>query len=495
MCALWEWGCVIDETGGNLADSAMENLVEQVKEAVGDSIMAMTTMWVNVVTPSLQADPGVAPTVNDSAADAAGSAGFATILGYVMWISLAICILSIFAAGAMLALSQRRGEGTAHLGKLGVTLAGVILISASSALVTGIIPAMGTSGASDPVGFIQDSLWWYVAGMAILSIVIAGGRMAWTQRLQPGKDLLQSLLTLVVVSSAGLTAIGLAVAAADGFALWILDGANTDMFRTNMTNLLGYSAVTGSLMGMLVVGLVTIIFSFVQVVLMVIRGGMLVLLAGIFPISASFTNTETGRAWFKKCVGWLIAFILYKPAAAIVYAAAFKLTASDMYVDDGTGLVRILTGLALMAMALVALPALMKFIAPMVAATGGGSGAGMALVGATAAAAGSIATGAVSKSSNSSKSTTSSSDTSTASGSAPTAKTSSPPPDGGGPPPPGSSGGGPPPPPPPPGGGGTPAPGPAPVVVAQAAAKAAKAAASAAKNATEDAAGGGPTGN
>jgi len=133
MCMPWEWACVIDETGGNLANSALETFVENVKIAVGDSIMAMTTMWVNIDTPTLLADPGVAATVNDSAADAAGSEGFATIMGYVMWISLAICIMSVFAAGAMLALSQRRGEGTAHLGRLGITLTGVILISASSA--------------------------------------------------------------------------------------------------------------------------------------------------------------------------------------------------------------------------------------------------------------------------------------------------------------------------------------------------------------------------
>lgn len=488
MCAWYEWGCIVDETGAGITESALDNFVEHVKVAVGDSIMAMTTMWVDIVSPSLVADPGVAPTVNTSASEAAGSAGFATILGYATWISLAICIMSVFAAGAMLALNHRRGEGGAHLGRLGITLAGVILISASTAVVTGIIPAMGTSGASDPVGFIQDSLWWYVAGMAILSVVIAGGRMAWTQRLQPGKELLQSLLTLVVVSSAGLTAIGLAVAAADGFALWILGNANTDAFRTNMTNLLGYSAASGAsgLIAMLVVGLVTIIFCFIQVILMVIRGGMLVLLAGIFPISASFTNTETGRAWFKKCVGWLIAFILYKPAAAIVYAAAFKLTASDMYAEDGTGLVRILTGLALMAMALVALPALMKFIAPMVsAATGGGGGAGTALVGGAVGAAGTIATGAISKASNGGGGGGSGPKTSTApSGSAPTAKNS--------PPPPGSGGS---PPPPPPGGGGAGTPAAAPLVAAQAAAKAAKAAATATKNATEDAASGGPTGN
>ena len=61
---------------------------------------------------------------------------------------------------------------------------------------------------------------------------------------------------------------------------------------------------------------------------MVVRSGMLVILAGILPTTAAFTNTEMGRQWFQKAVGWTIAFILYKPAAAIVYSVAFLLMGS-----------------------------------------------------------------------------------------------------------------------------------------------------------------------
>lgn len=50
------------------------------------------------------------------------------------------------------------------------------------------------------------------------------------------------------------------------------------------------------LIAMLILGTITILMSYVQVFLMVIRGGMLVILAGILPITAAFTNTETSRA-------------------------------------------------------------------------------------------------------------------------------------------------------------------------------------------------------
>ena len=56
---------------------------------------------------------------------------------------------------------------------------------------------------------------------------------------------------------------------------------------------------------------------------------MLVILAGILPTTAAFTNTEMGRQWFQKAVGWTIAFILYKPAAAIVYSVAFLLMGNN----------------------------------------------------------------------------------------------------------------------------------------------------------------------
>jgi hypothetical protein len=137
----------------------------------------------------------------------------------------------------------------------------------------------------------------------------------------------------------------------------------------------------------IVLGLIGLLASLVQVVLMVVRSGMLVILAGILPTTAAFTNTEMGKQWFQKAVGWTIAFILYKPAAAIVYSVAFLLMGNG---DGKDVLIRSITGFTLMVVALFALPALMRFVTPMVGAvaSGGGAGAGAAV--------GAMATGAVS---------------------------------------------------------------------------------------------------
>ena len=236
--------------------------------------------------------------------------------------------------------------------------------------------------------------------------------MAWEQRAQPGKELLQSLITLIVVSGTGLAVVTLAVIAADQFSVWILNNATScdvsaagesNCFGTNVAGMLSITAASPiGLIGVLILGSIALLMAYVQVALMVVRGGLLVILAGVLPLTASFTNTGMGKQWFGKVVGWTIAFILYKPAAALIYAAAFQLVGTDAFRQDGGGIYSILTGIALMLMALIALPALLKFVAPMTGAVAGGGMAGMALAGVAGGAAGDLATGAIRKMSSSS---------------------------------------------------------------------------------------------
>lgn len=241
-----------------------------------------------------------------------------------------------------------------------------------------------TNGGATPsptVGFLQEHLAYYMAAAAIMAVIVGGARMAWEQRAEPGRELVKALLTLVVVVGAGLAAASLAVSAADQFSTWIIEQSlNGGSFGSNITALLGFAGVTGTVGDMLVIvlGLLAIFASIVQIGLMFVRGGMLVILAGLMGVSAWFSNTEAGRTWFRKSIGWLVAFILYKPAAAIVYATAFRLAGENAFGPNG--LSSIVAGLVLMLLAVVALPALMRFVTPMVAATAGsGAGVGGAL--------------------------------------------------------------------------------------------------------------------
>ena len=280
------------------------------------------------------------------------------------------------AGSAIEALAEAVEEAVAKA----VTSLGTIWVKVGTPNLT---TSNGGSTPSEAVGFIQGSLWWYMAAAAVLAVIVGGTRMAWEHKAEPGRELVKALLTLVVVAGAGLTAIALAVTAADAFSEWIINRSTegTD-FGQNMTLLLGVGAVTGiGALLVILMGLLAIFASIIQIGLMVVRGGMLVILAGILPISASATNTEMGRAWFKKCIAWLIAFILYKPAAAIIYATAFQLAGSDVFGGGGEGddLLKAITGLVLMVLALIALPALMRFVMPMVSSmASGGGGSAMA---------------------------------------------------------------------------------------------------------------------
>ncbi|GAA1996076.1 hypothetical protein GCM10009799_23280 [Nocardiopsis rhodophaea] len=64
-----------------------------------------------------------------------GSEGFVAILGWVKWVSLGVCVLGLMVAGATMAIQSRRGEGGEHMSKIGMVLAGVIVISAAASLV------------------------------------------------------------------------------------------------------------------------------------------------------------------------------------------------------------------------------------------------------------------------------------------------------------------------------------------------------------------------
>ena len=243
------------------------------------------------------------------------------------------------------------------------------------------------TAASPVVSMVNGELMVWTVALAVLAVIIGGIRMIWEQRGAPLKELLRSLITLTLVSGLGLGVISILVVAADAFSAAIINRSTDGKGFADAMKLLVMTNQTGvGVFILIILGLIGLLASLVQVVLMVVRSGMLVILAGILPTTAAFTNTEMGRQWFQKAIGWTIAFILYKPAAAIVYSVAFLLMGSS----GKNALIGSITGFTLMVVALFAMPALMRFVTPMVGAVASGGGAGVG------AAVGAMATGAVS---------------------------------------------------------------------------------------------------
>ncbi|MBF4592076.1 type IV secretion system protein [Curtobacterium sp. VKM Ac-1395] len=386
------------------ANDTVQQLMNNALETFGKIVGSLGTLWVTVPAPQLT--KGDADTTTYTQPDKV-TANFDTILGYIAWIGLVIAVLSIIGFAIMFMRARSEETGLDSMGRLGLVFGGVFLITGASSLVAWLIPTTAPGGSSTTVGFLQGSTWYIVLTLAVGSVIIAGIRIAWTQRSEPIRELLRSVLTLIMVSTMGLTVIQLAVAAGDAFSIWVLNNATdcsvasdtgtSSCFGTNVAGMIALTSTSPiGTIGILILALIAILMTFVQVALMVVRSAMLVLLAGVLPLTASFTNTPTGNQWFRKSLGWLIAFIVYKPAAALIYAAAFKLVGTDLFAKDDGGLWSIMTGMALMIIALIALPALMRFIAPMVSAAGGGA-AGGAMVGALGAVGGQAATGAIEK--------------------------------------------------------------------------------------------------
>jgi hypothetical protein len=401
-CGIFDFGCQAGVVVSQATNDALQEFVNNIFEGYGKAVASLGTLWVNVPSPVTVVDRGGG--VNGGGTPPLPEA-FETILGYVTWVSAGIAVMSLIFAGVMMASRRRHGDGEAHVGRIGVIILAVLLLSSASALVTGFLPlALRLNESSSVVGWVQGQLEWYTGGLAILSVLVAAGRMAWTQRAAPLKELMGSVLTLIAVAGAGLVVIRLATQAGDEFSVWMLNNSTTcnvtngesNCFGTNISAMIGLTLTSPiGLIGLFFLGMLAVMMTYVQIALMVFRSAMLVVLAGIFPLAASFTNTEIGRQWFKKAMAWTLAFILYKPAAAIVYAIAFRMTGTDLFKSDGTGLFQIMTGLALMLIALVALPALMRFLVPAVSSVGGGGNAGLLLGAAAVGAAGEIATGAI----------------------------------------------------------------------------------------------------
>ena len=178
--------------------------------------------------------------------------------------------------------------------------------------------------------------------------------MALTRRANPLLDVTGGLLTIAAASTIGMTAVTLLLKAGDAWSAWVLQVSTGGHFaqRLNLVLKLGGGAAPAVV---LVFGLVAIVLSLVQAILMLFRQAALLILAGVLPLAAAGSIAPMTRTWVRKVTAWMLALICYKPAAAAVYAAAFTM------VGSGRSPRTTLLGFVMMLLSVLTLPALMKF--------------------------------------------------------------------------------------------------------------------------------------
>src|SRR5947209_2115410 len=258
-------------------------------------------------------------------------------------------------------------------------------------------PAVADTGGqpTGTVAFLQQNLLVFTTGLAVLCTLLGAGRIVYHEhKAAQLRDLGRYLATYVLVSGAAAGAASVLIGGCDQMASWFIARASSGSgFADHLANLLGLATVgtshaagapagfTVGLVGTvatafiaIVLGIIAFLATVIQIMLMLVRGGMLVLLVGTLPLIAAFSNTEMGQQWFRKAAAWLVAFALYKPAAAVVYAVAFDLAGQQ-------GALALLDGVMMLVLAILALPALLRFVVPATSALAGAGGSGAMLAG------------------------------------------------------------------------------------------------------------------
>lgn len=270
------------------------------------------------------------------------------------------------------------------------------IAAAMASAATGLLKTLGSfwmnvdtpqlTGASSPVTAIATSTRWITSLTAVACILVAAARMAIRRRGEPAATMALGLARLVVVSAVAAFLVQLAGQAGDQWSAALMNAAHIGANGwSGVISVTAISAAFASGDGMLlIIALLIIIAALIQLLLMVLRVGLLIVLTGTLPLAAAASMNDWGETWWRKHVGWLAAWLVYKPAAALLFASATVLT------QGKRSLVEVVAGFMLLVLMVFIMPALLRMIVPATAAMGAASGGALAL-----GAAGAIATGAV----------------------------------------------------------------------------------------------------
>ncbi|MEU4315384.1 hypothetical protein [Nocardia sp. NPDC024068] len=239
---------------------------------------------------------------------------------------------------------------------------------------------------------INDYTYQVQILLLMASIIITGLRLAEARRGGAMDEAAESfrMFTRVVFSSWMLGAVIVAgTQASDRFAEWIIQDA-TDGNAKNMAELMvKTSALQAFSPGLvLIIAIVGLLGALAQIILAIVRQGLLVIAAGVLPLAAASSGMSIGKQSYQKLVGWIIAFMLWKPVAAIVYMIAFTTAGHVDEMTPAGGLPeaeqaqRMLVAIVLLCSVAFVLPALMRLVTPAVAIVGSG-GSGLTAAGGT----------------------------------------------------------------------------------------------------------------
>jgi type IV secretion system protein TrbL len=257
------------------------------------------------------------------------------------------------------------------------------------------------------VATVNDYTFYIQVAALSLSLILLGGRLALARSgaiRDTSEEGLKQMARAAVLAGGASTLIVLGTELSDQISAWFMDsavGSDPSRLAEAMVSITLYSGPAG--VGLLfLIGIIGMLGGLMMAFLMLLRTGILVLMAAALPIAGAAGGTKVGSQAYEKMLAWTIAFLLVKPVGAFVIgvSAILFLEATPTITDpeNGDGFMA-LSGVITLSAAALVLPALMRLIVPNVGALGGGGSGLAAAAGAAAVGAkvgGMIATGGAS---------------------------------------------------------------------------------------------------
>lgn len=235
-------------------------------------------------------------------------------------------------------------------------------------------PNIGSAGGggfqpSETLGAVWGSLSWIVMAVGVISMLIAIMRMIWTLQATEGRVIIRMMINLVASTTVIVGMTSVAIKASDRFSPWVLEAISgrreKDLVGEKFAHQLLGSTVNGGggLPAMGVVALVLIIIAEVavvaQIIFMIVRAPLIIAMVAFIPLFAASSGTPKGQERFTKSLAFLLAFVLYKPVAAILYGIGLRMMRAAG--DEGSPVMQFLWGTTLFVLIAFALPAMIKF--------------------------------------------------------------------------------------------------------------------------------------
>ncbi|WP_157163586.1 hypothetical protein, partial [Nocardia aobensis] len=254
------------------------------------------------------------------------------------------------------------------------------------------LPSPQLAASTGEPGPALASIRGYTSGLQVLlmiaGILFAAARLAMAKRGGVAGEAQESFLMFaraVFASMMFSALITTGTKAGDAFSNWVINDATGGDLRGAVERLVDNNLRDHSNLGsgvLFVLAILSLISMLVQLAMLVVRQAVLILVVAAIPLAAAAAGTGQGSQAYKRMLSWSLAFVLWKPVGALVYAIAFT-AAGTKATGQQQDPQLVLLGMILLLSVTIVLPALMRLVTPAVATLGGGGGAGAALAGGT----------------------------------------------------------------------------------------------------------------